>query len=549
MQNHSTPKPSSPRVWTYLRVSTKEQDDHGTSLPYQERDCLSYAARQSWGNIRVTKEDYSGLTLDRPVMNALREAVRAEQVDVVLVHRVDRLSRDEADPAILWKDFKAHGVELHTYEDGRIETREQFLLLMVKAVFSANYVATLKANAHRGRKGRVEIKGRIVGGYPLFGYDYVKGDKNAATGGYRVINPKTASIVQRVFEMYTRERMSLGAIATHLRAIGARTATGEAQWTRTSLRNMLRNSAYTGRTYALIGGAVEERVLLENVTPRLIDDATFARAQELLKENRTRGGARKREYLLSHLIQCGICGCKYAAGSVVYERTDGSEGAYTYYRCGHRNPSKAHTSRDITPCTGRNVAGSEIEPPVWDYLRSIILDPTIVDRELRARQEEARPVQAEHDLAIVRDELARNRADERKLIDYALKHGGDEMSDALIAERKEAIMRERATLTTKEADLMAHLTEASLTDAQRHSLVAQCAALAPVIDTMSVAEKNDVMRRLHVNITVSADRAEVTGFFPSFVVAYKESRPLAPASRRSGDRHEHDGGSPPDRAA
>src|SRR5271165_1478637 len=104
------------RCAIYTRVST----DHGleqdfNSLDAQREACAAYVKSQSqegWSLVGLRFDDggFSGATLERPALRALREAVKQRRVDVIVVYKVDRLTRSLADFAKLIELFDAHGV-------------------------------------------------------------------------------------------------------------------------------------------------------------------------------------------------------------------------------------------------------------------------------------------------------------------------------------------------------------------------------------------------------------------------------------------------------
>ena len=79
---------------TYCRVSTDNQEAEGTSLQTQLGGCLEYCQDKGYEVAHRLSETYSGLTLDRPKLNELRELVRTGDINVVVVYCLDRLSRD-----------------------------------------------------------------------------------------------------------------------------------------------------------------------------------------------------------------------------------------------------------------------------------------------------------------------------------------------------------------------------------------------------------------------------------------------------------------------
>ena len=88
------------RAVGYIRVSTEEQAIEGQSLDSQYARIKAYADSQGWDLIEVYREEgYSGKTIDRPELKRLIKTIAAGQIDVLLVYKVDRLTRRQKD---LW---------------------------------------------------------------------------------------------------------------------------------------------------------------------------------------------------------------------------------------------------------------------------------------------------------------------------------------------------------------------------------------------------------------------------------------------------------------
>jgi site-specific DNA recombinase len=100
------------RAAGYVRVSTDEQAREGCSLDNQEARIRHYAESQEWELVEMYREEgFSGKTTDRPQLQRLLADVKAKTLDVVLVYRVDRLTRKQKDLWFLLEDvFEKHKV-------------------------------------------------------------------------------------------------------------------------------------------------------------------------------------------------------------------------------------------------------------------------------------------------------------------------------------------------------------------------------------------------------------------------------------------------------
>ena len=98
----------------YCRVSTEDQEREGTSLQTQLEACRQYCQNKGYEVAYRYSEACSGLTLDRPQLNELREIVRNEQIDVVVVYCLDRLSRNATHGVILRDELDKYHVLLES---------------------------------------------------------------------------------------------------------------------------------------------------------------------------------------------------------------------------------------------------------------------------------------------------------------------------------------------------------------------------------------------------------------------------------------------------
>jgi site-specific DNA recombinase len=212
-----------PRVALYARYSSDNQSE--SSIEDQFRLCREHAKRERW-KVTSTYHDaaISGASMIlRPGIQLLLQDAQRGLFDVVLGEALDRISRDQADVATLFKHLRFAGVSIVTLAEGEITE----LHVGLKGTMNALFLKDLALKTHRGLRGRVE-KGKAGGGL-CYGYNVVK--KLDANGepirGDREIIVEEARIVRRIFRAFAAGK-SPKAIAVELNKDGIRGPLGRA---------------------------------------------------------------------------------------------------------------------------------------------------------------------------------------------------------------------------------------------------------------------------------------------------------------------------------
>jgi len=235
------------RVALYARYSSDHQS--AASIEDQVRICREQAAREKWQIVEAYHDaalSGANVTL-RPGIQRLLQDAQAGRFDLVLAEALDRISRDQADVAILFKHLKFAGVRIMTLAEGDISE----LHVGLKGTMNALFLKDLAAKTHRGLRGRVE-KGKAGGGL-CYGYDVVKtlNAEGEAVRGERQINPAEAAIIRRIFRAFAAGS-SPKAIAADLNHDGIPGPNGKA-WGDTTIRGhvcrgtgIVNNELYAG---------------------------------------------------------------------------------------------------------------------------------------------------------------------------------------------------------------------------------------------------------------------------------------------------------------
>ncbi|MFC1893832.1 recombinase family protein, partial [Chloroflexota bacterium] len=185
------------RAAVFTRVSTEDQEREGTSLQTQLEACSNYCRDKGYDVYYRFNETYSGLMLDRPKLNELRDLVRSGDIDVVVVYCLDRLSRDPTHGVILIQELEKHRVTLEAVTEDIDNSELGKLISYIRGFASKLEAEKIRERTMRGKKARAKEGHLPTGGAAKpYGYDYIKdGDKN----GRRVINEIEAGWVKKIF--------------------------------------------------------------------------------------------------------------------------------------------------------------------------------------------------------------------------------------------------------------------------------------------------------------------------------------------------------------
>jgi DNA invertase Pin-like site-specific DNA recombinase len=377
----------------YARFSSSLQTD--VSIEDQIRSGQALAARHALGPCEIyTDAALSGASMaNRPGLLALLAAVEAGRITTIITEALDRLSRDQADTALIYRACATRGARILTVSDGEIgDDAAGMMQVGLRGVMNAMFLKDLAVKTHRGLAG-VVASGRHAGP-PPYGYRLRCG----GAPGELEIDPVTSAVVARIWQDYA-DGLSPKQIAHALNAEGVNGPRG-GPWRNSTIfgqprrgNGILQNPLYRGTRVwnrnrkvkdpatgkarmvarpesewisvpapelAFIGGA-----LAEAVTARLAGTAI----------NRQPQTARRPKRPLSGLMTCGACG-----GSMVLE----GSGDYRYYACSAR--------RETGLCADRTrIRADQAEQRVLAALKARLMSPAAVRlavetyRQARAR--------------------------------------------------------------------------------------------------------------------------------------------------------------------
>lgn len=480
----------------YSRVSTDAQERDGTSLDTQERACAEYATQQGWEVVRRIRDTDSGALLEREGLTELRQALQHGTADVIVAYAVDRLSRSQNHIGLLFDEFEGAGVTMAFVTERFEDTAVGRFILAARAFIAEVEREKIAERTMRGKEERAR-SGRIpqATGRGMYGYRY------DPTAGRRVVNAEQAAVVRRVFEDFAGGASIIG-ITNALNEQGIPTFTGRA-WSAWTVKNMLRNPGYTGRTVfkrtktghrrdPLTGKRrrtvalrdESEWIEVPDATPPVISEELFNAVQtRLLDPERRRQAQRKNDYPLGGAVRCSHC------HSAMVGQT--SMGKYRYYRC-----RRAYSGPRHDRCPARYVRARDLERAVAHELTTVLASPEVVLAEL----EHASSNDARSDDRAAAQQLLVSLDDQRQRVLKLFQMG--EIDEAYLQKELEALRVRRSPAEATIARLNGS-GSAGHPPANPEEFAATCEALrARVVEQIEAGRLKDVAEAMQIVVTV-----------------------------------------------
>ena len=359
-------------LFAYSRKS-RDIDEEGLK---KHNDIIQQLADQLEIPLTIYEEVDSSETLNRPMLNRLREDIRNKKVKGLIVYRMDRLSRKVTDTERLLKEFNFHGLVLIEAHRSKIVDFNETLGIKLEAMMSDLYQEQAKMVLLAGRQKAISLYGNHLGEAP-FGYTYNKETKKLEPN-------QDAWIVKEIFDLYLKG-YSTNKIAVMLNKKGLKTKDGcifrgKAVW------NVLQNEKYKG--LQIFGKEEwyrdgegnhfrkerpkEDWLVYEKAHEPIVDVETFEAVQIKLESNRkTPHSARSRKFALTQIVKCGKCG---------------------YSLTLYKSPTKAEPNKVLirrcvkldfengSRCGNKGIKQSDVESillnVLWNDIRPVVLKAT-----------------------------------------------------------------------------------------------------------------------------------------------------------------------------
>lgn len=303
------------KVAVYIRVSTQEQAKEGFSIAAQKDKLTSYCIAKNWDIHNIYIDDgYTGTNLERPALKKLLRELN--QVNIVLVYKLDRLSRSQKDVLYLVEDkFLKTEVDFVSLLES-FDTTTPFGRAMVGilAVFAQLERDTIIERSKLGKERRAK-EGKWRGGPVPLGYNYIDGEL--------IVNEYEANIIRKIFNMYIHGA-GMDSISKSLNEKDYRSKQN-ARFKASKIKTYLTNPIYAG----LI--PYKDELFQGNHMP-IVDKETLELTKSIMAERKT-SYRKASDAPLGGLLICGECGGKMFRRKVKN---------YYYYTCYSYHGSPSH---------------------------------------------------------------------------------------------------------------------------------------------------------------------------------------------------------------
>lgn len=460
------------RVAIYPRVSGHEQEDN-YSIPEQIDRMKKYCAAKDWTIHKIyTDSGFTGSNLNRPGLQSLIKDAESGKFDMVLVYKLDRLSRSQKDTLYLIEDvFDKHNVFFTSITenfDTSTPTGKAFLGIL--AVFAQFEREQIRERTMIGKDSRAK-EGKWHGSKWIpIGYDY--------TEGLLIPNEYETMQIKEIADLFLK-RTPVRTIATMVTNKGYKHKYGE--WEPKTIRRVLSNPVNIG----LIKNRDKWH---QGIHKPILDQQTFDDIQVIMNERKEQYGTTYKPFtsLLGGFLYCKHCGAKYTK--------QGNGGGINYYTCYSRSKKIKKMIKDPN-CKNKNYRMLDL-----DFMIISAITQLSINAEYIEQMRNEKPVNdASEKIKTIKAEIEGITSQISNMMDlYSL---GNMPLDVI--NQKVTALNETKTALEKELDLL----DIPDTDAEGMT-IEQIQSLASVLNDkdLTLEDKRNIVQSLIYYIEIDEEK-------------------------------------------
>jgi site-specific DNA recombinase len=374
------------KVALYARVSTERQAERGTigSQLQVLRERVTAGGDELAGE--YVDDGQSGARLDRPGLDALRDAAEAGLFELVWCLSPDRLARAYAYQVLVLDELARFGVTVRFTDapDLAAGDPQATLLTQVQGVIAEYEKAKIAERYRRGKLFRARA-GEIITWKTAYGYR--RAARAAGVAAHLEIYEPEAAVVQRIFADRAAG-ITVREICRRLNADRVPSPTGKATWGTSTLCRLLGNEAYVGRVYFNRTETIADPRPARRTRqvprpredwipiscPRIITDEQFEAASRVAYDNAKWSPRRAEpgEWLLKGLVKCGACD----VGTNCHKMRGRNGTWHRYYYCRNHDPLRA--GGEDRRCPERNIRADALDEFVFGQIRAALTKPEML---------------------------------------------------------------------------------------------------------------------------------------------------------------------------
>jgi len=507
------------RVALYARVSTEGQEARGT-IGSQLEVLRRRIAEEGHDLVHEYCDDgYSGARMDRPALDAMRDAAEAGLFEAVWCHSPDRLARAYVYQMLILDELARFEVRVLFSDAPPLGDDPQArLLTQIQGVVAEYERAKITERYRRGKLWRAR-SGEVISWKAPYGYRRVRRTEDCPAH-LEIFEPE-AQVVRRVFDDYVSGGHSIRQICRRLNADAVPSPTGNPVWGTSTISRLVRNEAYVGRVYYNRTESIPttsrtgRRSTRQRVRPReewitipvpaIVTDDIFDAAQRVSRDNArwSPRNVRQEAWLLRGLVKCGHC----AVGTRCQQMRGRNGTVHRYYWCANHDTVRARGEH--RRCPERNIRADALDAFVFEQVRAALLQPDVLlagESAVTGRRPMPDDELLTAELARLERKLASAEAERRRLADL-YQAGLVEVTD--LTRRACELDDRRAQLTEQRTALVTQRHELAVDNGLRHRVEDFAQHVVRGIDALDFAGRQRLLRLLVEEVRVSGWHVEI----------------------------------------
>lgn len=357
----------------YVRVSSKEQEREGYSIPAQKKLLDEYARKQNLEIIRVFEEAETAKAAGRKQFHRLIEFLDSQSdCKDILVEKVDRMYRNFHDHVAL--DIDNRGLRLHLVKEGQVLSKDskshEKLQHDFKLVLARNYVNNLSEEVKKGMNEKV-AQGGWPGAAPL-------GYKNRLEDRTIVVHSEEGPLIAKAFQLAATGQYSLARLKKEMFNLGLRSKRAKKELSKSAMSNVLKNPVYSG-------SILYKGTLYPGKHQPLVDKRLFDKVQEVMGYSKA-PSVGKHVFNYRGLLSCGHCGCAVT----VEKKTKKSGKEFVYYHCTNGKGICENVTylreEKIDEAIQAALSNIRLTEDVLEWTKEVLLESSAEERQYRQAQ-------------------------------------------------------------------------------------------------------------------------------------------------------------------